>query len=197
MQDRLPPDRRTSCNARPDHTSGSRTVLTTLKRDFRSSPTNGRCKTGSVGPVRANTRSRGHHSIISSARTSSDDGAVNPSALARIDALLQDKTSMTTASTATICRRRSTPLGFEAALSRTGTDASARACARLESAASEAVTSWSLTSPLAKRISGSNNFRSSPKNDFCNNICRQQTHASQQISLLFDRLVRAGEQCRR
>jgi hypothetical protein len=30
----------------------------------------------------ANTGSRGHHSITSSARTSSDDGTVNPSALA-------------------------------------------------------------------------------------------------------------------
>jgi hypothetical protein len=29
-----------------------------------------------------NTGSRGHHSITSSARTSSDDGTVNPSALA-------------------------------------------------------------------------------------------------------------------
>ncbi len=59
----------------------------------------------------------------------------------RIEALLQNKTSMITASTATI-RRRSIPLGFEAALSRTGTEASVRACARSESAASEAVTSW-------------------------------------------------------
>src|ERR1700730_16238901 len=107
----------------------------------------------------------GHHSITSSARTSSDDGAVNSSALAvlrliagwyfvracaarlagfsplkmyRIEALSQDKTSMITASTATIRRRRATPLGFEAALSRTGTDASARACAGSEAAASEA-----------------------------------------------------------
>jgi len=119
-------------------------------------------------PFRANLGSRGHHSITSSARTSSDDGTVNPSAWAvlrlianwyfvracagrladfsplkmyRIEALLQDKTSMITASTATI-RRRSTPLGFEAALSRTGTEASARACARSGSAAWEAVTSW-------------------------------------------------------
>jgi hypothetical protein len=36
----------------------SKTVLTTPKRDFRSSPTNGRCKSGSVGPVRANRRHR-------------------------------------------------------------------------------------------------------------------------------------------
>jgi len=36
--------------------NGSRTVLTTPKRDFQSSPTNGRCKTGSVGPVRARSR---------------------------------------------------------------------------------------------------------------------------------------------
>ena len=53
----------------------------------------------------------------------------------------QDKTSMITASTATI-PRRSTPLGIEAALSRTETETSARACARSESASSEAVTSW-------------------------------------------------------
>src|SRR5258706_14720505 len=33
-------------------------------------------------PSLRNLRSRGHHSIISSARTSSDDGTVNPSALA-------------------------------------------------------------------------------------------------------------------
>jgi hypothetical protein len=59
----------------------------------------------------------------------------------RIEALLRDNTSMITASTATN-RRRSTPLGFEAALSRTATEASARACARSESAASEAATSW-------------------------------------------------------
>jgi hypothetical protein len=68
----------------------------------------------------------------------------NPTArcvLYRIEALLRDNTSMITASTATN-RRRSTPLGFEAALSRTATEASARACARSESAASEAVTSW-------------------------------------------------------
>src|SRR5258707_15603233 len=32
-------------------------------------------------------------------------------------------------------------------------------------------TIWSLTSPLAKRISGSKKFRSSPQKDFCNNIC--------------------------
>jgi len=38
MQDRLPPDRRTSCNARPDHTLGSTPALTALKRDFRSVP---------------------------------------------------------------------------------------------------------------------------------------------------------------
>jgi len=114
------------------------------------------------------TRRRGHHSITSSARTSSNDGTVNPSALAvlrliaswyfvgacagrlaafsplkmyRIEVLLQNKTSMITASTATI-RRRSIPLGFEAALSRTETEAFARACARSESAASETVTSW-------------------------------------------------------
>jgi hypothetical protein len=31
-------------------------------------------------------------------------------------------------------------------------------------------TMWSLTSPLAKRISGSKNFRLSPQKDFCNNI---------------------------
>jgi len=48
---------------------------------------------------------------------------------------------MIAASTATI-PRRSTPLGFDAALSRAATEASARACARSESAASEAVTSW-------------------------------------------------------
>jgi hypothetical protein len=29
-------------------------------------------------------------------------------------------------------------------------------------------TTWSFTSPLVKRISGSKNFRSSPQNDFCN-----------------------------
>jgi hypothetical protein len=71
-----------------------------------------------------------------------------------IEALLQNKTSMITASTATI-RRRSIPLGFEAALSRTETEASARACARSESAASEAVTSWagSARKPLRARVS--------------------------------------------
>ena len=31
-------------------------------------------------------------------------------------------------------------------------------------------TIWSLTSPRAKRISGSKNFRSPPQKDFCNNI---------------------------
>jgi hypothetical protein len=35
MQDRLPPDRRTSCNARPDHTSGSITTEIGCPRDFR------------------------------------------------------------------------------------------------------------------------------------------------------------------
>jgi hypothetical protein len=41
--------------------------------------------------------------------------------------------------------------------------------------------------PRVKRISGSKNFRSSPK-DFCNNIC--QTRKSPN---LFDHLVGAGE----
>ena len=36
-------------------------------------------------------------------------------------------------------------------------------------------TIWSLTSPRAKRISGSKNFRSPPQKDFCNNIRQQQT----------------------
>jgi hypothetical protein len=31
-------------------------------------------------------------------------------------------------------------------------------------------TIWSLTSPRVKRISGSENFRSPPQKDFCNNI---------------------------
>src|SRR6476620_3166741 len=31
-------------------------------------------------------------------------------------------------------------------------------------------TIWSLTSPRARRISGSKNFRSPPRKDFCNNI---------------------------
>src|ERR1700720_3981328 len=76
--------------------------------------------------------------------TNDDDDIAQPTArcaLYRIKALLQDKTSMITASTATN-PRRSTPLGFEVALSRAATEASARACARSESAASEAVTSW-------------------------------------------------------
>jgi hypothetical protein len=61
--------------------------------------------------------------------------------LYRIGALLQDRTTMIAASTATN-HRRPTPLGFEAALSHTATEASARACASSAPAASEAVTSW-------------------------------------------------------
>ena len=34
---------------------------------------------------------------------------------------------------------------------------------------------WSLTSPRARRISGSKNFRSPPRKDFCNNICHKRT----------------------
>lgn len=34
---------------------------------------------------------------------------------------------------------------------------------------------WSLASPRVKRISGSKNFRSPPRKDFCNNICQQKT----------------------
>src|SRR5206468_7598691 len=138
------------------------------RHHVRYSPLIGHRRPSGASPKSANNGSRGHHSITPSARTSSDNGTVNPSAWAvlrlianwyfvracagrlagfsplkvyRIEALLQDKTSMITASTATI-RRTSTPLGFEAALSRTGTEASARACARSESAAWEAVTSW-------------------------------------------------------
>jgi hypothetical protein len=73
-----------------------------------------------------------------------DDDMRNPTArcvLYRIETLLRDNTSMITAPTATN-RRRSTPSGFEAALSLAATEASARACARPESAASEAVTPW-------------------------------------------------------
>src|SRR5207342_2289486 len=33
-------------------------------------------------------------------------------------------------------------------------------------------TMWSLTPPLAKRISGAKKFRLSPQRDFCNNICQ-------------------------
>jgi hypothetical protein len=68
----------------------------------------------------------------------------NPTArcvLNGIEALLQDRTTMIAASTATN-HRRSTPLGFEVALSHAATEASARACARSASAASEAMTSW-------------------------------------------------------
>ena len=36
-------------------------------------------------------------------------------------------------------------------------------------------TMWSLTPPLAKRISGAKKFRLSPQRDFCNNICQKQT----------------------
>ena len=36
-------------------------------------------------------------------------------------------------------------------------------------------TMWSLISPRAKRISGPRKFRSSPKKDFCNNICTFET----------------------
>ena len=75
--------------------------------------------------------------------------------LYRIEALLQDKTSMITASTATN-RRRSTPLGsIEAALSRAMTEPSAQACERSEPAASEAVTSWagSARKPSRARVS--------------------------------------------
>src|SRR5882762_9315981 len=35
-------------------------------------------------------------------------------------------------------------------------------------------TIWSLTSPRIKRISGSKNFRSPPRKDFCNNICQSR-----------------------
>jgi len=36
-------------------------------------------------------------------------------------------------------------------------------------------TMWSLTSPLAKRISGSKKFRLSPQKDFCNNIRQKRS----------------------
>jgi hypothetical protein len=73
-----------------------------------------------------------------------DDDMRNPTArcvLYRIETLLRDTTSMITASTATN-RRRSNPSGFEAALSPAATETSARACARPESAAAAALTSW-------------------------------------------------------
>jgi CrcB protein len=40
---------------------------------------------------------------------------------------------------------------------------------------------WSLTSPSAKRINGSKNFRSSPQNDFCNNICQKRTWSTRTL----------------
>src|SRR6266699_5707923 len=49
---------------------------------FRSTPINGHRQTAPACWVGAKPGSRGHHSITSSARTSSDDGTVNPSALA-------------------------------------------------------------------------------------------------------------------
>src|SRR5882757_10815570 len=77
------------------------------------------------------------------------------SALYRIKALFQHKTLMDTASPATSPRRRSTLLGIEAALLRAATEASAPACARSESAAPEAVTSWagSARKPSLIRVS--------------------------------------------
>jgi hypothetical protein len=36
-------------------------------------------------------------------------------------------------------------------------------------------TIWSLTSPRGKRISGSENFRSPPQKDFCNNIRQKRS----------------------
>jgi hypothetical protein len=41
MQDRIHQVDETSCTARPDHTVGSKAVLTAPKSDFRSSPNNG------------------------------------------------------------------------------------------------------------------------------------------------------------
>jgi hypothetical protein len=40
---------------------------------------------------------------------------------------------------------------------------------------------WSLTSPRAKRVSGSKNFRSTPQKDFCNKICHYQTSTAQTL----------------
>jgi hypothetical protein len=48
-------------------------------------PTNGHRQTAPTCLKRANTGSRGHHSITSSARTSSDDGTVNPSAFGGLE----------------------------------------------------------------------------------------------------------------
>ena len=44
---------KTSCNARPHHTFGSKTVLMAPKYDFRFTLNNGHRQTGAIGPVRA------------------------------------------------------------------------------------------------------------------------------------------------
>jgi hypothetical protein len=46
MQDRICQVDETSCNARPDHTYGSETVLTAQKRHFRSTPETGHRRLG-------------------------------------------------------------------------------------------------------------------------------------------------------
>src|SRR6202171_3946156 len=50
MQDRLPPDRRTSCNARPDHTCGSNSEVAALPRHFCFAPMNGHRETQRPSP---------------------------------------------------------------------------------------------------------------------------------------------------
>jgi len=81
----------------------------------------------------------------------SDDRATH-SALYRIKALFQHKALMDAAPTATSPRRRSTLLKVELALLRAVAEASARACARSESVAPEAVTSWAGSARKASLI---------------------------------------------
>ena len=73
------PSKSVHCNVR---FGSSKAALTAPKSNFRFTPESGLRSDIAPCPKSANLGSRGHHSITLSARTSSDDGTVNPSAWA-------------------------------------------------------------------------------------------------------------------